>query len=181
MDVEKYSRRPNDVAERTQQRLVSVLERMLDHARVNGSQIDVQEAGDGMFIVLPAAIDESRVIPALVQGAGLALGEVNADLSPAARVRLRIALDRGLVKRGVNGFVGSTAVTVHRILDAAQTRAALDSNPRSDFVLAVSDHLFRDVVSHGYAGLQPDSFWPVTAEVAGKDFSAPAWLHVPHR
>jgi hypothetical protein len=181
VDVERYSRHPNERAERTQHRLVSVLERTLDHAQVNESQIEVQEQGDGRFIILPAAIDESKVIPAIVQGLLLALKEVNADLSQDARLRLRVALDRGLVKRGPNGYIGSTAINVHRLLDAAQTRKALSGHPSSDFALVVSDHLYRDVVSHGYGDLDPELFWKVSAEVSSKNFSEPAWLYVTPR
>ena len=179
VDVEKYSRHHNDAAERTQERLVMVLERTLDQAQVNESHIDVQKQGDGRFIVLPTAIDEAQVIPALARGLRVALHEVNTDLSEQARIRLRVALDRGLVKPTANGYVGSAAIAVHRILDAAPTRAALRDHPRSDFALAVSNHLYTDVTAQGYGELDPQSFWHVTAELPDKGFSEPAWLYVP--
>ena len=179
VDVEKYSSQTNPRAERTQERLVRVLERTLDHAQVNESQIEVQQQGDGRFLILPASIDETKVIPALVAGLRVAIAETNSDLSQAARMRLRVALDRGRVKRARNGYVGNAAISVHRFLDAPQTREALKAHPRSDFVLVVSDYLYQDVVSHGYEGLDPELFRKITAEIPAKNFRETAWLCVP--
>ena len=180
MDVERYTRHNNEAAKRTQQRLVLVLERTLDHAKVDRAQIDVQPQGDGMLVILPA-IDESHVIPALTDGLRLAVREVNTDLGQGARVRLRAALGRGLVEPAAGGYVGDAVIYVARIIDAKPTRDALAAHPRSDFVFAVSDHLFQDVVRHGYQDLDPEMFWKVTAELPGKNFSQPAWLYVPWR
>jgi len=178
VDVEKYSRHLAEGAERTQERLVTALERTLDHAQVNESQILVQDQGDGRFIVFPTSVDEATVIPALVTGLRSALAEVNQDLSQTARMRLRVALDRGQIKRGRNGFVGNVAIGVHRLVDAPQTRQALASHPRSDFVLAISDYLYQDVASHEYIDLDPNLFRRTEVEIPGKNFSGIAWLFV---
>jgi hypothetical protein len=179
VDVEAYSRYLTEGAERTQERLVTALERTLDFAQVNESQILVQDQGDGRFMIFPASVDEAKVIPALVTGLRAALAEVNQDLSQAARMRLRVALDRGQIKRGRSGFVGNVAIAVHRIVDAPQTRQALASHQRSDFVLAISDYLYQDVASHEYSDLDPSHFRRTELDVPGKDFSGIAWLYVP--
>jgi hypothetical protein len=179
VDVEKYSRHLTEGAERAQERLVTALERTLDFAQVNQSQILVQDQGDGRFMIFPASVDEAKVIPALVTGLRAALTEVNQDLSRAARMRLRVALDRGQIKRGRSGFVGNVAIAVHRIVDAPQTRQALASHPRSDFVLAISDYLYQDVASHEYDDLDPNTFRRTELEIEGKNYSGIAWLYVP--
>ena len=178
VDVERYTRHNNETAKRTQHRLVRVVERTLDHAQVDRTQTEVQEQGDGRLVILPT-IDEPRVIPALADGLRRALREVNTDLGQGARVRLRAALDRGLVERAENGYVGNAVIYVHRVIEAKPTKDALAANPRSDFVLAVSDYLYQDVVSNGYHDLDPEMFWKVIAELPGKNFSQPAWLYVP--
>ena len=178
VDVEKYSRHLAEGAERTQERLVTALERALDFAQVNESQILVQDQGDGRFMIFPASVDEAKVIPALVTGLRAALAEVNQDLSQAARMRLRVALDRGQIKRGRSGFVGNVAIAVHRLVDSPQTKQALASHPRSDFVLAISDYLYQDVASHEYTDLDPNLFRRTEVEIPGKNFSGIAWLYV---
>jgi len=72
--------------------------------------------------VLRTGLDESEVIPALVHRVPDRAREVNADLNERARLRLRIALHRGHVERGANGWAGDSAVGVHRLLDSGPAR-----------------------------------------------------------
>ncbi|GAA4719864.1 hypothetical protein [Phytohabitans rumicis] len=178
-DVEGYSRRPNDIAEATQRRLVDVLARARRHAGLDEDGVHRQPQGDAEFAILPAGLDESVVIPRLVQGLAGALRDVNRDLNSLARIRLRVALHRGLMKPGASGWVGSAPIAVHRILDSPPLRAALRDNPASDFVLGVPDVLFQDVIAHSYAGLPADDFTPMTVDLPDKSFVEHAWLYVP--
>lgn len=61
-------------------------------------------------MIFTTSVHETRVIPALVTGLRMALMEVNRELSQAARMRLRVALDRGQIKRARNGYVGNVYV-----------------------------------------------------------------------
>lgn len=179
VDMERYTRHYNDAARRAQQRLREAVEYALDHASVDRVGTAIQKQGDGMLIIFPD-VDESRVIPALAEGLRRGLEKVNFDLT-STRVRLRCALGRGLISEADNGYVGTAVIYVSRISDSRPIRDALAKYPRSDYVLAVSDALFQDVVVHGYGDLDPDTFWRVMVELSDKNFAQHAWLYVPRR
>ncbi|MEO3812654.1 hypothetical protein ABGB17_26940 [Sphaerisporangium sp. B11E5] len=178
-DMERFSRFRNPEAVRAQGRLADALERAREHAGLAEGEVDLQRSGDGQFAVLPGHLDETVVIPLLVEGLGQALAEVNADLSEHARVRLRVAVHRGLTTPAGNGWVGEATIAVRRILDSPAAREALAGHPEADFVLIVPDALYRDVIGHGYGRLRPETFHQVEATLPEKGFTERAWIHVP--
>ncbi len=180
-DIEGFSRFHNPEAARAQQRFLDVLVRARRHADLDEAQVELQQAGDGQFAVLPPALDESIVIPKLVDGLALYLAESNVDLNDHARLRLRVALHRGHVSWGVNGWIGDSTIAVHRLLDCSAIRSALRANPAADFALIVPDTLYRDVIAHHFGGLNPRTFDKVTARLPGKQFVEQAWIHLPTR
>lgn len=180
VDMERYSRHRNDAAKRAQERLARVVEHALAQTGADRARTEVQEQGDGMLVLFPE-VDESRVIPALADGFRGGLAEVNQDLREDSRVRLRCVLERGLVERADCGWVGAAVIYASRILDSQPAKEALTRYPRSDFVLAVSEALYMDVIAQGYGGLDPEQFWRAKAEIPQKNFSQSAWLYVPRR
>jgi hypothetical protein len=176
-DVVGYSRHTVEVAERTQRRLIEVLSATRRYAELDDATIDLQQQGDGQFAVLPPGIDELRAIPRLIRGLRSSLREINLDLADTARLRLRVALHRGIVKPAANGWAGVSAIAVHRILDSPPVRAAM-RDPGADFVVAVPDFLFRDVISQCFDFPGPDDFRGVTVEIPEKGFLEQAWILV---
>jgi hypothetical protein len=174
-DVVGYSRRGAAGAELLQRDLVRVLARTRAAAGIAEADVTPQPQGDGQFTVLPVGLDESAVIPRLIDGLGAALAERNAA-EPREEMRLRFALHRGLVKEADNGWVGRAPVAVHRLLDSPPVRAALREHPEAGFVLAVPDVLFADVVAETP---QAPAFRPITVEIPAKNFVEQAWLYVP--
>ncbi|HET6289344.1 MAG TPA: hypothetical protein VFG15_21670 [Amycolatopsis sp.] len=181
VDTESYSRFTTSEAARSQQRLLDVLVHAREQAGLPEANVDLQRSGDGQFAIFPAGIDESVVIPRFVAGLRTALAVTNADLSPHARLRLRVALHRGHVAAGVNGWIGHAPIAVHRLLDSAQVRAALLRASHADFALIVSEVLFTDIIADGSASLDPASFEPVEVRVPEKNFAERARVHVPGR
>lgn len=179
-DVKAYSKQPTMTADRTQTRLIDILAEARLRAGIDPSTVRPQPQGDGQFTVLPVGIDESAVIPRLVRGIEDGLRETNRDLDGTARLRLRVALHRGLMWPGDNGWLGKAAIAVHRILDSAPLRDALDSHPSADLALAVPDFLYRDVIADSYDWLDAGDFSRVDVEIPGKDFAETAWLYVGH-
>jgi hypothetical protein len=178
-DIEHFSRFRTPESARAQQRFVDLLAAAREHAGIAASGVELQESGDGQFAVLPPALDETVVIPRLVEGLWHALAHTNADLSEHARLRVRAAFHRGNLRPGANGWVGESAIAVHRLLDSAPVREALAANPRTDFALIVPDTLYRDVIAQGYEGLPPDAFRRVTVELPEKSFAEIAHVYVP--
>ncbi len=177
-DVVGYSRRGNAEAELLQRDLVDVLAQARRAAGIPDSMVAPQPQGDGQFTVLPVGIDESVVIPRLLAALGAGLAERDRDVPERERMRLRVALHRGLVKEADNGWVGSAAIAVHRILDSPPLRAAVGDNPAAVFVLGIPDVLYRDVIVHAVEPPGPDDFRPMTVELPAKDFVEHGWLAV---
>ncbi|MGC5031040.1 hypothetical protein [Micromonospora sp. DT229] len=178
-DVTGYSRRPNHLAERTQSWLVRALAEARANAGLDEATVVVQAQGDGQFAVLPVGIDESRVIPDLIEGLAEALRRTNHGLSAEERVRLRVALHRGLMKPADSGWVGTAAIAVHRILDSLPLRAAIRDTPAADYVLGVPDLLYQDVIRHSAVPPLPHQFTEITIDLPDKGFVEHGWLHVP--
>ncbi|MEU7753082.1 hypothetical protein [Micromonospora sp. NPDC049171] len=178
VDVTGYSRRSTAGTEQVQRDLVELLSRVRQGAGVAESSVRPQPQGDGQFTVLPAGIDESVVISRLVAGLGRQLRALNAGRSVAERLRMRVALHRGLVKPGSNGWVGVAAIAVHRILDSSPLRDAMTARPAVDFVLGVPDVLFQDVIRQATEPPLPADFTPVTVELPAKGFVEHGWLHI---
>ncbi|WP_372669602.1 hypothetical protein [Amycolatopsis kentuckyensis] len=179
VDTESYSRFSTGEAARSQQRLVDVLARARREAGLREHDVDLQESGDGQFAILPSGVDESVVIPRLVSAVRGELASTNADLNAHARLRLRVALHRGHVAAGPNGWLGGVTIAVHRLLDSAPVRAALAREPAADFALIVSDVVYTDIIADGYGSLDPAHFQPADVRIPQKNFAERAWVYVP--
>lgn len=173
IDVTGYSRRSRVAQLDVQRHLVRVVERAAAAAGVGSERWEVQPAGDGVLGLLPVDTDEFRFLPRFLEQVGALLAELNAPLPPADRVRVRVAVDHGLVHPGHNGYVGSAVVNVKRIVDAAALRSALDSRPAAHLAVAVSDHVYSDVLADAGFG----AFRRVRA--ATKDRRLTVWVCVP--
>ncbi|MFL6144377.1 MAG: hypothetical protein ACJ72N_21260 [Labedaea sp.] len=177
VDIERYSRFTSTEAARAQARFVGILRFARACASIRDSDVAARDAGDAQFLVLASGLDESAVIPGLVTGLSEALRQTNADLTERARLRLRVAMHRGLLRPGANGWTGTAATAVHRLVDSAPVRAALIGEPAVDFALIVADALYRDVIAHGYPGLAPSWFQETVVDVPDKSFREPAWVY----
>jgi hypothetical protein len=180
-DIQQFSRFRTPEAMRAQQRFVEVLAEARRYAGIEETEVEPQESGDGQFAVLPHGLDESTVVPRLIEGLRIALAHVNSDLNEHARLRLRVALHRGHIAPGANGWVGESSIAIHRILDSEAVRTALVTNTSADFALIVPEVLYREVVCQRYEQLDPDEFVHVEVKSPAKGFTAEAWVYLPRR
>lgn len=179
VDIERFGRFTTAEGVRAQRRFAELLATARAHAGLDETQVLVQESGDGQFVVLPPGLDESVVLPRLVEGLRLALRETNADLNDHARLRLRVAFHRGHVSPAANGWTGDAVIAVHRLLDSDTLRESLVDTPGADAVFIVPEVLYHDIVAHRHGTLDPDEFDRVEVTAPTKGFSAPAWIHAP--
>ncbi|GIF23106.1 hypothetical protein BJ973_000536 [Actinoplanes tereljensis] len=177
-DVVGYSRRRNIETEELQRDLVRVLSEARLAAGIAESAVHPQPQGDGQFTVLPVGIDESVVIPKMIAALQAALIDRDRGRTTDERMRLRVALHRGLVKETANGWVGAAAIAVHRLLDSPPLRAAIKDNPEAPYVLGLPDVLYHDVIVHAVEPPLPPDFRPITVELPEKDFTEHGWLMV---
>ncbi|MEU3056533.1 hypothetical protein [Streptomyces griseus] len=175
-DVEQYSR----LDTRSQLTVQSELVRMLDEAAaltgLDRTAWTRQPQGDLEFAVLPEATPEDVVLGPFVHHLAVRLGDRNAR--PAAqRVRLRMAVDTGVVADAALGHAGPAPVAVARYVNAPQLRAVLAALAAADLAVMVSDRLYQDVVRSGRRGLDPAQY--VRAHVRVKEFGGYGWIRVP--
>jgi hypothetical protein len=108
------------------------------------------------------------------------LREHNRNLVPAAQVRIRIAIDTGLVHLdGANGFPGDATNAVSRLVDAPALKHALASFPEAGAALIVSDLIYREVVRNYCDDARQKRFARVTVRLPEKDFQSTAWIFIP--
>ena len=102
--VQGYSGRGSEIAVR--QRLAEVVMFAFRKAGVSSAAYELQEQGDGGLALLAvgAEVDELQLITALIAGLEKGLHEINEDLVAESRVRLRIALDEGIVQPAAHGY-----------------------------------------------------------------------------
>ncbi|MGW2918490.1 hypothetical protein ACWDBF_11600 [Streptomyces angustmyceticus] len=175
-DVEQYS----CLDTRAQSAVQSELVRMLDEAAVltglDRAAWTRQPQGDLEFAVLPEATPEDAVLGPFVHHLAIRLRDRNAR--PAApRVRLRMAVDTGVVADAALGHAGPAPVAVARYVNAPQLRAALGTLAAADLAVIVSDRLYQDVVRSGGPDLDPGQY--VRAHVRVKEFGGYGWIRVP--
>ena len=175
-DMKAYSGRDPGGSERAQERLAKVSDRASLATGV--APEDRQYGGDSFMFIFPPGIDESAVLRAFYAELAAGLREVNLDLSADAAVRLRVGADRGLTVRGGTGWTGEGPITAARLSDCPAAREALTTST-ADFVLAVSDSLYRDVFSERGATPSADSFTSADVLIPKKNFTATAWIHLP--
>lgn len=172
VDIEKYSARDNADMVRLQRVLLCTLRAACARAGILWERCGRQAQGDGYLLVLEPGIDESRVVPALLDGlaTGLATG---GDGS----VRMRASLHQGIVHEADSGYAGSAVVALFRVLDSTPVRRALADSPDVQLVAALSDPLYRDLVpAGGYEGLPAGGFHRADVRDEAKNFSSVAWI-----
>ncbi|MET7327458.1 hypothetical protein [Nonomuraea sp. NPDC005650] len=177
VDAEGYGRGDDLRHDSIQSGLAQVMDRGAREAGLRRETWTRQEAGDGEVIVLPEGEPELRVIDDLVRRVRKALHDHNRERRDDARLRIRISIGHGVVKRGAMGFVGQVVVTTCRLLDAKAARTALKVNPRADLVLILTDRLYEDVVRQLHTSYRPESF--TRLEVPTKERTEIAWMWIP--
>lgn len=180
VDIERYSTRSAPGMDSAQRRLLEVL----DEAAANVTDMrrakwHRQPQGDEEVAVLPADLDQTRVIPDFIHELKIALAQCNRELNDSARLRLRLALHWGMVIISPNGFAGDAVNTVCRLCDADELREALRAHRSADLAVAVSEPVYAEVIAHGFRELGPSRFRRVLIDRPGKQFVAEAWIHVP--
>lgn len=177
VDAEGYGRGDDLRHDSIQSGLAQVMNRAAREAGLRRDTWTRQEAGDGEVIVLPEGEPELRVIDDLVHRMRKALHDHNRERRDDARLRIRISIGHGVVKRGAMGFVGQVVVTTCRLLNADAARIALKANSRADLVLILTDRLYEDVVRQLHTSYRPESF--TRLEVPTKERTEIAWMWIP--
>jgi hypothetical protein len=179
MDVMNSASRVGDHHRRMREDLHSMVAAVLAASRLHPGSLSWEDRGDGLRLVLPAGlISPTDVVDTFVLRLSTALREHRRYVSEAARIRLRIAFDLGLLAAHRGSWTGEPVIRVARLVDAEAARDLLTNHVSVDLAVVVSNGLFESVVRHGYGRIAPDCFRQI--QVTVKEFDKPAWLLVPH-
>lgn len=176
-DVEQYSRLDTPAQSAVQADLVRVLDEAAEFSGLDRSSWARQPQGDQELAVLPEGVPESTVLGSFVRGLASRLAALNAARAAAARIRLRLAVDTGVVADAPLGHAGPATVSVARYLNAPQLKAVLAALDSAHLAVIVSDRLYQDVVRSGHRELDPGQY--VRAHIEIKEFGGYGWIHVP--
>jgi class 3 adenylate cyclase len=135
----------------------------------------VEYRGDGMIILVPAAVSKVDIFDPVVTSLSAALGKHNSITAP--QIRLRVAVHAGEVLRGRFGWVGADLNLTCRLVDSQPLYRELTRCPQAHLVLVVSEMIHQAVVRHGHRSIDPSGYTPV--HVAVKEVKTRAWMHTP--
>jgi hypothetical protein len=174
LDVVGYGARTVPQQQEVTRRLRALVDATLGECelKLDAEIVDYQWTGDGINAVLPADIDPTATLPALIRSLSSALGADNAR--SADRIRIRMAVSVGLIERGLTGFDGQLIVDINRLVDSRPLRAALSETAAADLAVAISDHVYAMMIRPGYPGIPIAQFTHMN--VVAKEFSGSAWL-----
>ncbi|QLQ40482.1 hypothetical protein [Micromonospora robiginosa] len=177
--MESYSGRDNVLQYRAQMAFQKIMKHACEELGFDRVNWLIQQGGDGELAILPPGTSERAVVTRLTPVVDRLLREYNRGLAPEARVRLRIGIHEGLVHLdGANGYPGDAVVTVCRLIDSPQLKAALRRFAGAAVALILSDRIHQDIVRH-YQDLRPEHFQRVAVHLPEKNFEAVAWIYVP--
>lgn len=146
-------------------------------ASVRWDSCEWQDGGDGALILIPVATPKVVVLDRVVRHLADRLREHNEVSAAAARIRLRLCLHAGEVRRTEYGVTSSGIILVSRLLDSAILREECRNSPEP-VTLAVTDGFYDDVVRH-HPPAEPEQFRKF--HFAVKEVDATAWLKAGHR
>ena len=156
--------------------LRAILTSVLGQQSLDFTAMHHDDLGDGIRLVVPAAVTPRAMLDPFVPNLDASLREHAKLASVANRLRLRVAVHTGLLHLDGGAWAGEPMVHCARLLDAGAVRQALRLNPSAHLALVVSQTVYDAVVRHGY-GLDPAAYREVS--IREKETSATAWIHLP--
>jgi hypothetical protein len=175
LDTVGYGAKPFGAQHDVQVRLPAVMRRILDDIDLRFDDLPYGMSGDGMYVFLPPATDPTHALPGLLSAGATRLAADNARYRD--RIRARMAIGFGLIRRGPNGLVGGLMIDLSRLVECQPIRQAVHDHPESDLVALVSCGLY-DMMAR--SGCLPVGFPLSRVDVVmqAKKYDASAWLWI---
>lgn len=138
------------------------------------------DRGDGVMLLLrpvdgvPKTLLLHTFVPTLSEKLA-----VHASTYPERMFRLRVAIHSGEIHFDRRGAFGEDIDVTFRLLNSPGLKRRLQETD-APLVLAVSGHIHRTVIRHGYDGIDGRTFEPIIClEVADQKYTG--WVQVPSR
>lgn len=134
-----------------------------------------EDRGDGVLLVLPAAVPKQPVLGRWVNELHEALRERNSQLKEP--IRVRIGIHAGEVHHDDYGVAGTDVNIACRLASCEPAKRTLGAAHAATVVVAVSDYIYQSVVRHGGPYIDPDSYRQHPLRTT--EFNGSVWLRVP--
>jgi hypothetical protein len=156
LDIVGYGKRDSPAKECLQQRLGRVVRLVAEDLGIAMQDVERQNTGDGVLMVLPQWLDVQRALPALLQSTAERLALDNTRSQDQMQVRM--AADVGPVGPTELGFGGEMVTNMGRLLDSKPLRRRVARRRDHQLAVIVSDSLHRFVVAEGVPELPQEQF-----------------------
>jgi hypothetical protein len=166
--------RTNTARDELRGRIRRLLETALTAAGIRPAYCELLGGPDDGLVALIRPVDE--VPKTLLLGAVVPeLSRLVAADRSGGPLRLRVAVHSGEVHRDGPGVFGEALDVAFRVLEAPRVReyARAAGDP---VTLAITEEIFWSVVRHGYPGIEPAAFAPLTRITSGR--RRQVWIHM---
>jgi class 3 adenylate cyclase len=176
VDIEDSDSRPDDVKWRHRCQLREMMSHAIADAGIAPGQHECSDTGDGLRVLFGPDVPKNRLIDPLVFSLVRQLGIYNRTAPKGARMRLRVALDAGELRRDhENGvYFGSPLNEACWLAESDALRKALRSTS-APLALMVSDEIYDGVVRHGYGLIRKDEYSSQIVPLKSRDVTAWVW------
>ncbi|UED88506.1 hypothetical protein K4G22_16205 [Streptomyces profundus] len=147
-----------------------------DAVGVLPGELRKEDRGDGILATVEPSVPQVDLVGRWVETLRQGVREHNR--AGGVPLRLRVAMHAGPVVIDAEGLVGRAVDLTCRLCDSEAAKRAIDE-AGADFLLVVSDPLYRTVVREGGRYIEPDDYVP--HRVGNKETDETAWFLLPGR
>lgn len=175
-DIVAFGTRHDEVQAHLRQVMYQISEEACRAAGLPWVICHQEDRGDGLVLIAPACVSAEILIDPLVPHMRAGIRRHNKLASPAAQIRMRMAIHAGYVRLDSHGATGSAVLHLFRLLHADQFKTAVDK-VGAEFGLLASAYLYDEIIQHGPGLIDPHTYREIT--IANKETRGPAWLWLP--
>ncbi|MGQ0778746.1 MAG: hypothetical protein ACT4NY_30750 [Pseudonocardiales bacterium] len=156
--------------------LLNTMRDAVGRLRLRWEDLDPADRGDGVRLLVPeegaTLVDLVNGLPAHLEGP---LREHVRMSGGLARLKVRMAIHAGLLRRSANGWDGAPLVHAARLVDAEAAKGLLEPAD-TGLALILSEWVFEQVVRSGFGRVKEQEYQQIT--VAVKETTTTAWVHL---
>lgn len=172
-------KRPMDDHKDLQRGLYETFHEACERANLSPVGSDIEDRGDGLHVLFADPLEPARLVADLPRELATALDPYNRLRAAASRLRVRIAVHDGYVRREPYPWQGDSIIKLVRMLNCPAADAQMRKHPGQALALTISDSIYQAAVEEHQRGLKPDQFESISIQHDEHSRPFPAWLRIP--
>ncbi len=133
-----------------------------------------EDRGDGVLFLIPEDFPKSELVDVLPDRLIAEVRRYNSTRVDEAKIKLRVALHVGEIRRHEHGWIGAPVTTAFRILDSAEAKLSLQSSDGVAALIASDSFYSETIVQRPTAS--PGSYHRIDVQL--KAYTGRAWLRM---